>query len=86
MEINVRDDCKIVEVWLKREEQQDPELRKRLKPLYQTYKQRKYLVAVFHSGAQALEEQISGLLCYNKRRSAELEVRRDRARNMELAM
>ena len=41
MEINVRDHCKIVEVWLSNSEKRDELLRERLKPLYQKYKAQK---------------------------------------------
>ena len=46
LEINVRDDNKLVEVWMTNVEQQDHALREKLKPLYQEYKRKKYLVAV----------------------------------------
>ena len=52
MEINVRDSSKIVEVWLTREEKRDARLQERLKPLYREYKEKKFLVAVFESGAR----------------------------------
>ena len=40
MEINVRDSSKIVEVGLTKEEKRDARLQKRLKPLYQEYKEK----------------------------------------------
>lgn len=86
MEINVRDDRKIVEVWLTREEKQDQALRERLKPLYWEYKAQKYLVAVFLSGTEDLAEQTGALLCYNRKRCAELEVRRGRELGMQMSM
>ncbi len=82
MEINVRDDRKIVEVWLTREEQGDRALREKLRPLYQQYRAKKYTVAVFLSGTQDLAEETGALLRYNRRRSAELEVKRKRSRTM----
>ena len=78
MEINVRDYCKIVEVWLSNSEKRDEFLRERLKPLYQKYNAQKYLVAVFESGDRDLADATSDLLCYNRKRSAELEVQRQR--------
>ena len=78
MEINVRDHCKIVEVWLSNSEKRDELLRERLKPLYQKYKAQKYLVAVFESGDRDLADATSDLLCYNRKRLAELEVQRQR--------
>ena len=50
MEINVRDDSKLVEIWLTNAEKRNAELRENLKPLYQEYKAKNYLVAVFESG------------------------------------
>ncbi len=82
MEINVRDDRKIVEVWLTREEQQDQASMVQLKPLYQQYRNKKYIVAVFLSGTQDLAEETGALLRRNRRRSAELEVKRRRCRSM----
>ena len=41
LEINVRDDNKLVEVWMTNVEQQDHALREKLKPLYQEYKRKK---------------------------------------------
>lgn len=74
MEIQVRDSSKLVEVWLTKSEQQDAELQERLKPLYQEYKVKKYLVAVFLSGTEDLAELTSGLLCGHRNRSAQREV------------
>lgn len=78
LEINVRDHCKIVEVWLSNSEKWDELLRERLKPLYQKYKAQKYLVAVFESGDRNLADATSDLLCYNRKRLAEMEVQRQR--------
>lgn len=80
MEINVREDSRLVEVWMTNAEQRDPVLRERLEPLYQAYRGKKYLVAVFLSGRDDLGQGTSGLLCYNKRHAAELEVQREKAR------
>ena len=48
--MEVREQSKIVELWLTREERDDPAFRESLKPIYQQYKDQKYLVAVFLSG------------------------------------
>jgi len=82
LEINVRDDRKIVEVWLTREEHQDQASMVQLKPLYQQYRNKKYTVAVFLSGTQDLAEETGALLRHNRRRFAELEVKRKRSRSM----
>ena len=86
MEINVRDNSKIVEVWLTREEKQDNHLRERLKPLYQEYRAKKYLVAVFESGEQNLEELTGSLLGYNRKRVVQLEMEREKQRGMAMTM
>lgn len=85
MEINVRDDRKIVDIWLTNEEQQDQAIKESLKPLYQQYKAKKYTVAVFLSGSRDLAEETDALLCRNKRRIAELEVQRERNRRKSMA-
>ena len=76
----MRDNSKIVEVWLNREEKQDVDLRERLRPLYQEYKAKKYLVAVFESGEQNLEELTGSLLGYNRKRVVQLEMKREKQR------
>lgn len=85
MEINVRDDRKIVEVWLTNQEKQDEALREQLKDLYQQYREKKYLVAVYMSGDLNLTEETSALLCYNQKRLAEQEIRRKRVRTRQWA-
>ena len=85
MEINVRDDRKIVDIWLTNEEQQDQALREELRPLYQQYETKKYKVAVFLSGGRDLAEETVALLRYNKKRTAELEVQRERKRRRRMA-
>ena len=47
MEMNVRDDQKLVEIWLTNAEKIDPVLREGLKEIYAKYKTKKYMVAVF---------------------------------------
>ena len=44
LEINVRDNSKIVEVWLTREEKQDIKVQERLKPLYQEFRAKKFCI------------------------------------------
>ena len=78
MEIDVRDVMKLVMIWLTRAEVEDTVLRERLKTLYAEYKAKKYMVAQFHSGTEDLYEGTRDLLLYNRRRSAELEVQREK--------
>ena len=86
MEINVRDSSKIVEIWLTKEEKQDVNLRDRLKDMYQEYKAKKYLVAVFESGEQNLEELTGSLLGYNRKRIVQLEMEREKQQSMAMTM
>lgn len=63
MRMEVREQSKIVELWLTKEEKNDPVLRESLKPIYQQYKDQKYLVAVF-SPARAISTCRPGIFCY----------------------
>ena len=78
MEMNVRDDKKLVEIWLTNAEKIDPVLREGLKEIYAKYKAKKYMVAVFESGKGNLYENTLALLLYNRRRSAEKEVQQEK--------
>ena len=80
MEIRVRDDRHLVEVWLNNAEKKDTSLRDGLKRLYDEYKKKKYLVAVFESGEGDLYQSTLELLSYNKKRCAEIEVNREKQR------
>ena len=74
--MNVRDDKKIVDIWLTNAEKNDPALREGLNDIYKKYKEKKYLVAVFESGEKDLYQGTLDLLAYNKRRIPELEVKK----------
>ena len=76
MEINVKQEKKRVNIWLTRAESADAELRELMKPLYKQYKAKKYLVAVFESGSESLENSIRELLLFNNVRLRELEDKR----------
>ena len=80
MEMNVRDDQKLVEIWLTNAEKIDPVLREGLKEIYAKYKTKKYMVAVFESGKGDLYENTRDLLIFNRRRSAEKAVQQAKAR------
>ena len=85
MEMNVRDDKKLVEIWLTNAEKVDPVLREGLKEIYAEYKAKKYMVAVFESGTGDLYENTLALLRFNRRRSAEREVQQEkRRRSMDM--
>ena len=76
MELTVKDERKLVEIWLTNAEKSDPVLRAGLQSVYDTYKKKKYLVAVF--------EQTRDLLLYNRQRLAEQEVQREKAQQMTM--
>ena len=80
MEIRVRDDRHLVEVWLSNAEKTDTSLRDGLKRLYAEYKKKKYLIAVFESGEGDLYQSTLELLSYNKKRCAEIEVNSEKQR------
>ena len=78
MEININKERKLVDVWLDTQESRDPVLKERLGLLYQIFAAQKYLVAVFRSGERDLVQSTSDLLCYNRKRIAELELEREK--------
>ena len=82
MEMTVKDERKLVEIWLTNAEKSDPVLRAGLQSVYDTYKKKKYLVAVFESGNCDLYEQTRDL--YNRQRLAEQEVQREKAQQMTM--
>lgn len=86
MEINVKDEKRMVEIWLSNAEKRDPVLRESLKDIYDKFKKKKYLVAVFESGEKDLYQGTLDLLAYNKRRCAELEVQREKKQRWAVGM
>ena len=78
MEISFVEEKKLVEVWLTHAESQDNAVQESLKPLYAEYGKKKYTTAVFLSGTRNLSDASSDLLCYNRRRIAELEVQKEK--------
>ena len=79
MEIIQDNAKKLVQVWLTRKEAEDDALQSRLKPMYAQWKKQKYMVAVFRSGKEDLKQSTLDLLAYNKKRCAELAIRREKA-------
>ncbi len=84
--MNINEQSKIVELWLTKEEKNDPALRESLRPIYQQYKDQKYLVAVFLSGEEELYQQTRDLLLYNRRRQAEKEVQSMKQAGMSMRL
>lgn len=83
MECNVCEERKIVEIWLTKAEKGDAQLRESLKPMLRQYKARKYTVVIFESGTQDLVDVTAGLLTYNRRRLAELEMMKEKTEKAE---
>ena len=84
MEMTVKDERKLVEIWLTNAEKADPVLRASLQGIYDKFKKKQYLVAVFESGSGDLYEQTRDLLLYNRQRLAEQEVQREKAQQMTM--
>ena len=78
MEVHVKDDMKLVTVWLTRAEQEDTAIREQLKALYADYKAKKYMVAQFHSGTEDFYTCTRDLLLYNRKRIEELAMQREK--------
>lgn len=71
MEMNVRSDRKLVDIWLTNTEKNDPKIRSGLQDIYSKYKKENYLVVVFTSGNQDLYSATRELLLNNKYDGAE---------------
>ena len=84
MELTVKDERKLVEIWLTNAEKSDPVLRAGLQNIYDKFKKKKYVVAVFESGNGDIYEQTRDLLLYNRQRMAEQEVQREKAQQMTM--
>ncbi len=74
MYVNVRNENKLVELWLTRTEKEDKVFRASLFPVYQRYNAQGFLVVLYLSGEEDLYPQTRDLLLYNQRRFAELDV------------
>lgn len=77
MEIKIDPQQKFVEVWQTHADQDDAALQTQLKAMYADWKKKGYLVAVYRSGEEDLYAATRDLLSYNKRRTAEMAVRRE---------
>lgn len=78
MKMEVRDADKKVLIWLTHAESNSVEMKESLKPIYREFKAKKYLVAVFESGKESLEELTRDLLLYNRTRLRELEMAKEK--------
>lgn len=84
MRMEVKDQSKVVELWLTREEKNNKQFLDALKSLYRQYQTQSYLVAVFYSGGEDLYQQTRDLLLYNRRRAAEKQVQEQGQQAMAL--
>lgn len=75
MELNLHPERKISEIWLTKDERGDQALQRKLRQAYGKYRSQGYTVAVYLSGEQDLADMTGQLLCYNQKKSAELEAR-----------
>ena len=82
--MEVKDQSKVVELWLTREEKNNKQFLDALNPLYRQYQGQHYLVAVFYSGEEDLYQQTRDLLLYNRRRAAEKQVQEQGQQAMAL--
>ena len=73
MEVNINNNAKRVNIWLTKVESGNPDLQATLKQLYKIYKAQKYLVVVYESGTENLEDLTRELLLYNRIRLQELD-------------
>lgn len=78
--MEIRRDGKLVEVWLTQADQKALDVQIQLAELYKDCKRQGQLVAVYRSGTKDLTCQTSDLLCYNKKRLAQLEVQQAKHR------
>lgn len=81
--MNVKDDVQMVEIWLSNAEKNDKQIRDSLQVVFDKYKKKKYMVAVFESGEKELYQGTLDLLAYNRKLSAQKQVQRDKQRAME---
>ncbi len=81
MQIEIHDDAGRVYIWLSAAESGNAQIKASLKPLFKAYKEKKYLVAVYESGTESLEELTKGLILHNRIRLRELEMRKEKAAN-----
>lgn len=65
MQLKVRDEKGIVEVWITNSEKNDPAVQAKLKEVYAKYKG-SHTVAVFQSGSSNLYQSTRDMLLYNK--------------------
>ena len=76
MKMFVDEHKKIVELWLTTAEQNDPALMESLRPLYGTWREKKYRPVEFRSGGRDLLDLTEGLLLHNRTVAARRDLER----------
>ena len=74
----MRENEKLIEVWLTSQEQEDAKCKGKLEEIYSLGKEKRCLVAVFLSGQEELSDLTSALLRHNRDKLARQEVQRQR--------
>lgn len=74
MKIFVHDERKTVEVWLTNPEKSEPDIAKKLKPLYHAARQKKYTVAVYFSGNRDVYDDMRHLAMKHRMQMAQNDV------------
>lgn len=67
MEINIDNNTKIVEIWLRNDEKRNIQFQESCRQIYANYRTQKYTIAVFESGTYGLSESIKNLIKQNQK-------------------
>ena len=78
MEFYIRNDQKLAEIWLTKQEKQYADLRRRLEPFYAEYNKTDYTIVTFLSGQEPLYGLTRDLLVSSRKRQAAAEVRQEK--------
>ena len=65
MEIEIKDDKRLVIMWIPKSEENDNRIKILVESVIKNYSLKKYRVAVFHSGDESLMKNITNLLLTN---------------------
>ena len=78
MEMHINHENKLVDIWLTNADRSNKAIQAELKNIFLEFSNRKYMIAVFESGSNDMFASTLELLKYNKKRSAQCEVERQR--------
>lgn len=65
LRIHMNQDLKVAEIWLSKAESDDPEIEKKLNPIYKKCKAHKYMAVLYRSGKESLFETTKDLIIHN---------------------